>query len=147
MECLGVKPGAAWWKAQTNPLSYGGTLIILTQPILNFKKIKIIAINRMNNSAKLFPTFFTFQRIQLANTMTLWKVIKLCKYRIETLLSNLHIKMNQYKCRIIYLLLVFVMMRDSLQISSPLQSLGFFPKSLFPGSPKNLQRYNNITIF
>ena len=25
MECLGVEPGAAWWKAQTNPLSYGGT--------------------------------------------------------------------------------------------------------------------------
>jgi len=20
MECLGVEPGAAWWKAQTNPL-------------------------------------------------------------------------------------------------------------------------------
>ena len=27
MECLGVEPGAAWWKAQTNPLSYGGTPI------------------------------------------------------------------------------------------------------------------------
>ena len=25
MVCLGVKPGAAVWKAQTNPLSYGGT--------------------------------------------------------------------------------------------------------------------------
>ena len=25
MACLGVEPGAAWWKAQTNPLSYGGT--------------------------------------------------------------------------------------------------------------------------
>ena len=25
MECLGVKPRAAWWKAQTNPLSYDGT--------------------------------------------------------------------------------------------------------------------------
>ena len=23
--CLGVEPGAALWKAQTNPLSYGGT--------------------------------------------------------------------------------------------------------------------------
>ena len=25
MVCLGLKPGAAGWKAQTNPLSYGGT--------------------------------------------------------------------------------------------------------------------------
>ena len=25
MECLGDEPGAAWWKAQTNALSYGGT--------------------------------------------------------------------------------------------------------------------------
>ena len=25
MVCLGLTPGAAGWKAQTNPLSYGGT--------------------------------------------------------------------------------------------------------------------------
>ena len=25
MVCLGLEPGAAWWKVQTNPLSYGGT--------------------------------------------------------------------------------------------------------------------------
>ena len=25
MVCLGLKPGAAGWKAQTNPLSYSGT--------------------------------------------------------------------------------------------------------------------------
>ena len=25
MVCLGLEPGAAEWKAQTNPLSYGGT--------------------------------------------------------------------------------------------------------------------------
>ena len=25
MVCLGLKPGMAGWKAQTNPLSYGGT--------------------------------------------------------------------------------------------------------------------------
>ena len=25
MACLGVEPGAAVWKVQTNPLSYGGT--------------------------------------------------------------------------------------------------------------------------
>ena len=27
MVCLGFEPGAAGWKAQTNPLSYGGTPI------------------------------------------------------------------------------------------------------------------------
>ena len=27
MVCLGLKPGAAGWKAQTNPLSYSGTPI------------------------------------------------------------------------------------------------------------------------
>ena len=26
MMCLGFEPGAAGWKAQTSPLSYGGTL-------------------------------------------------------------------------------------------------------------------------
>ena len=25
MVCLGIEPGAAGWKAQTNPMSYGGT--------------------------------------------------------------------------------------------------------------------------
>ena len=25
MVCMGFEPGAAGWKAQTNPLSYGGT--------------------------------------------------------------------------------------------------------------------------
>ena len=25
MVCLGLEPGTAGWKAQTNPLSYGGT--------------------------------------------------------------------------------------------------------------------------
>ena len=27
MVCLGLEPGAAGWKAQTNPLCYGGTLV------------------------------------------------------------------------------------------------------------------------
>ena len=28
MVCLGLKPGAAEWKVQTNPLSYGGTQLL-----------------------------------------------------------------------------------------------------------------------
>ena len=30
MECLGFEPGAAGWKAQTKPRSYGGHLSIVT---------------------------------------------------------------------------------------------------------------------
>ena len=30
MVCLGLEPGAAGWKAQTNPLSYGGTSFFLS---------------------------------------------------------------------------------------------------------------------
>ena len=35
MVCLGVEPGAAGWKAQTNPLSYGGTptACLITAPM------------------------------------------------------------------------------------------------------------------
>ena len=46
MECLGVEPGAAWWKAQTNPLSYGGTPLF-TQILLyaNFWTIWLDAQN------------------------------------------------------------------------------------------------------
>ena len=28
MVCLGLEPGVAGWKVQTNPLSYGGTPLI-----------------------------------------------------------------------------------------------------------------------
>ena len=42
MTCLGLEPGAAEWKAQTNPLSYGGTLkkirYFVVQPIFNAPK-------------------------------------------------------------------------------------------------------------
>ena len=34
MVCLGFEPGAAWWKARTNPLSYGCN----PQDILKVKK-------------------------------------------------------------------------------------------------------------
>ena len=36
MICLGLKPEAAGWKAQTNPLSYGGTqtFVLLKWPSL-----------------------------------------------------------------------------------------------------------------
>ena len=33
MVCLGLEPGAAGWKAQTNPLSYNGTLVATNETI------------------------------------------------------------------------------------------------------------------
>ena len=38
MVCLGFEPGAAGWKAQTNPLSYGGT------PTTTTKKLFVLQI-------------------------------------------------------------------------------------------------------
>ena len=40
MACLGVEPGAARWKAQTNPLSYGDT------PIKPYFSTQIFTLNR-----------------------------------------------------------------------------------------------------
>ena len=36
MVCLGLEPGAAGWKAQTNPLSYGSTPTFLIFNLMNF---------------------------------------------------------------------------------------------------------------
>ena len=45
MVCLGLEPGAAGWKAQTNPLSYGGT------PICTF--VYLFTINCNEKTKKL----------------------------------------------------------------------------------------------
>ena len=50
MVCLGLEPGAAGWKAQTNPLSYGGTPNI----ILHFHDFQHTFINNTN-----FNSFLT----------------------------------------------------------------------------------------
>ena len=39
MVCLGLEPGAAGWKAQTNPLSYGGTPNYLSLKLKNYSII------------------------------------------------------------------------------------------------------------
>ena len=39
MVCLGLEPGAAGWKAQTNPLSYGGMTSLIVCRLLNRRKI------------------------------------------------------------------------------------------------------------
>ena len=40
MVCLGLKPGVAGWKAQTNPLSYG-SIPFLTAFAMNFPSLKM----------------------------------------------------------------------------------------------------------
>ena len=59
MVCLGLEPGAAGWKAQTNPLSYGGTPklsnVYLRFIYLSFQDVPIpsIGLTRL----KLCPLF------------------------------------------------------------------------------------------
>ena len=36
MMCLGLEPGAAGWKVETNPLSYGGTPMIFQDILFTF---------------------------------------------------------------------------------------------------------------
>ena len=45
MVCLGFEPGAAGWKAQTNPLSYGGTPGIFIVPIFTCSMHSILFSN------------------------------------------------------------------------------------------------------
>ena len=45
MVCLGLKPGAAGWKAHTNPLSYGGifmTVKLSLLPVFEHGRIAVI---------------------------------------------------------------------------------------------------------
>ena len=41
MVCLGLEPGAAGWKAQTNPLSYGGTHQLNLSLVLGLREVAI----------------------------------------------------------------------------------------------------------
>ena len=43
MVCLGLKSGAAGWKVQTNPLSYGGTLML---PLLYLAKVLLLFLHK-----------------------------------------------------------------------------------------------------
>ena len=46
MVCLGLEPGAAGWKAQTNPLSYGGTPQFTYHYIITFvMAFRMVTIN------------------------------------------------------------------------------------------------------
>ena len=63
MVCLGFKPGAAGWKAQTNPLSYSDTPLLKTFTLFTiFKKEFNIEFYDFAASAKKFilTDLFTF---------------------------------------------------------------------------------------
>ena len=61
MECLGVEPRVAWWKAQTNPLSYGGTPIDA-----------IIGLS--NLSRQLWDRKFKVNKIYFINVQETWQM-------------------------------------------------------------------------
>ena len=45
MVCLGLERGAAGWKVQTNPLSYGGTLnYLVSVTIQNYFRLSLILV-------------------------------------------------------------------------------------------------------
>ena len=57
MVCLGLEPRAAGWKAQTNPLSYGGTpqtIVVSEKVFIKSSFLSIVTIKHL--SANLFFT-------------------------------------------------------------------------------------------
>ena len=72
MECLGVEPGAAWWKAQTNPLSYGGTPTISC--LVLKKQMEVITWPKTSKEIE----FFLVRKIRL-QICTFWKVFVMVK--------------------------------------------------------------------
>ena len=54
MVCLGLEPGAAGWKAQTNPLNYGGN------PIFSFSNLESDLYLRLTVSIFVSNCLFSF---------------------------------------------------------------------------------------
>ena len=52
MACLGVEPGAAGWKAQTNPLSY---VLLYKLPLPSFEVVSIIFCELKTAKSLIFP--------------------------------------------------------------------------------------------
>ena len=76
MVCLGLEPGVAGWKAQTNPLSYGGTPD-------DFIIFQYLAMYNIESLSKIITQFL---QIRLKNCQTrnkpstIWqKFIKCCQ--------------------------------------------------------------------
>ena len=68
MVCLGLEPGAAEWKAQMNPLSYGGTPEIMDCCIVLLKR-------RQNKNLK------NVYQLQLNSYYLETIHLKVCKHR------------------------------------------------------------------
>ena len=59
MVCLGFEPGAAGWKARTNPLSYSGTpyfRVILALPICSicYGRMAVVNVHTLNKNIFIF---------------------------------------------------------------------------------------------
>ena len=64
--CLGLKPGAAGWKSQPNPLNYGGTphFCFLPDPLRNLLfKSDVVVCMTVNKHNLLDETFFPTKNI------------------------------------------------------------------------------------
>ena len=62
MACLGFEPGAAWWKARTNPLSYGGT------PTLFREGLGVSALNVWTIGLERQTSLVTFHKYNFINS-------------------------------------------------------------------------------
>ena len=82
MECLGFEPGAAGWKAQTNPLSYGGTpyLFILSyctlfpKGLLKCSTITTLLFKTLAKQLHIFK-LFSFLRFPLSLAFALARIL------------------------------------------------------------------------
>ena len=69
MVCLGLKPGAAGWKAQTNPLSYGGTprfayltiYVLSRAPVFTLELVRYCYDSVAKSTTYVQCTFFNVQ--------------------------------------------------------------------------------------
>ena len=62
MGCLGVEPGAAGWKVQTNPLSYGGTpnYLLSLSWIKKLQTVKKVSLFDLKGHVKNTNVYFKF---------------------------------------------------------------------------------------
>ena len=73
MVCLGLEPGAAGWKAQTNPLSYGGTRLMTSNNgrevvclLLRYSIIRNVALQKGFASSRRHSSSVTRKNRQMS---------------------------------------------------------------------------------
>ena len=96
MECLGVEPRAAWWKAQTNPLSYGGTPLfgkLLLTNVLTKVAFWAILKTAMDTFWKAFGKFLVTKFLTKVAQVTFWAILKAA---MDTFWAILKAAMNSF---------------------------------------------------